>query len=182
MTVEVYLQNRVDGNESTTDLESTDTGQKPNERASKKLSPAVIQSRKFASSDFKFLKLEDLVISGSVIEPISYQLQPGSILSDIYVNDKRRLLMEQRRTGGESKVSAIVALRKHRVEKLPRILNTEPQIPLSCCRTKYSSYSTKKRESCAPFKELISLTEDADLKAAQQNKRSISSSPVLRRR
>ena len=152
MTVEVYLQNRVDGNESTTDLESTDTGQKPNERASKKLSPAVIQSRKFACSDFKFLKLEDLVISGSVIEPISYQLQPGSNLSDIYVNDKRRLLMEQRRTGGESKVSAIVALRKHRVEKLPRILNTEPQIPLSCCRTKSSHIVRRSGRAALPLK------------------------------
>ena len=31
MTVEEWLQNRVAGNESTTDLESNDTGQKPNE-------------------------------------------------------------------------------------------------------------------------------------------------------
>ena len=31
MTVEEWLQNRAAGNESTTDLESSDTGQKPNE-------------------------------------------------------------------------------------------------------------------------------------------------------
>ena len=36
MTVEERLQNRVAGNESTTDLESSDDGQKPNERTGRK--------------------------------------------------------------------------------------------------------------------------------------------------
>ena len=36
MTVEERLQNRVAKNESTTGLESTDTGQKPNEKSGKK--------------------------------------------------------------------------------------------------------------------------------------------------
>ena len=44
MTVEEQLQNRVAKNKSTTDLESSDTGQKPKERADKKLSPAAIQA------------------------------------------------------------------------------------------------------------------------------------------
>ena len=52
MTVEDWLQNREAGNESTTDLESSDTGQKPNARAGKKLSPTAIQYRKFADSNF----------------------------------------------------------------------------------------------------------------------------------
>ena len=63
-----------------------------------------------------FLKLEYLVDSlhsGSIIDPTSYQLHPGSVLSAIYVKDKRPLLIEQCQTGGESKVSAIVALRNH---------------------------------------------------------------------
>ena len=91
-----------------------------------------MQCRKFAGSDFKFLKLEYLVdslYSDSVIDPTFYQLHPGSNFSAIYVNDKRPLLMEQCQTSGESKVSAIVALRKHRAEKSPRILNTEPKYP-----------------------------------------------------
>ena len=51
MTVDEWLQNRVAKNESTTDFESSDTGQKPNERSGKiKLSPAAIQCRKFAGS------------------------------------------------------------------------------------------------------------------------------------
>ena len=114
MTVEGRLQNRVAKNESTINLESSDTGQKSNERAGKKLSPAAIQCRKFAGSDFKFLKLEYLVdslYSDSVIDPTFYQLHPGSNFSAIYVNDKRPLLMEQCQTSGESKISAIVALR-----------------------------------------------------------------------
>ena len=36
ITVEERLQNRVAGNESTSDWESSDTGQKPNARAGKK--------------------------------------------------------------------------------------------------------------------------------------------------
>ena len=52
MTVEERLQNREAGNESTTDLESSDTGQKPNARAGKKLSPTAIHCRKFADSNF----------------------------------------------------------------------------------------------------------------------------------
>ena len=69
MTWEERLQNRVAKNESTIDLESSDTGQKPNKRAGKKeLSPAAIQCRKFASSDFKVLKLEYLVDSLSLIQ------------------------------------------------------------------------------------------------------------------
>ena len=61
MTVEERLQNGLAKNESTTDLEPSDTEQKPNERAGKKKSPAAIQCRKFAGKDFKFLKLEYLV-------------------------------------------------------------------------------------------------------------------------
>ena len=54
MTVEERLQSRVAGKESSADLESSDTEQKPNERAGKKkFSPAPIQCRKFAGSDFK---------------------------------------------------------------------------------------------------------------------------------
>ena len=54
MTVEERWQNRVAKNESTVDLESTDTGQKPNTRAGKKeLSPAAIQCYKLAGCDFK---------------------------------------------------------------------------------------------------------------------------------
>ena len=51
MTVEERLQNRVAGNESTTDLESSDTGQKPKEELAKN----NIKCCKFAGSDFKFL-------------------------------------------------------------------------------------------------------------------------------
>ena len=116
-------------------MESSDTEQKSNERAGKKkLSPAAIQCRKFAVSDFKFLKLEYLVdslYSDSVIGPTSYQLHPGSNFSATYVNEKRPLLMEQCQTRGESKVSAVVALRKHRAEKPPQILNTDLQVPPS---------------------------------------------------
>ena len=47
MTVEERLQKQVAKNESTTDLESSDTVQKPNERAGKKkLSPDALQCRK----------------------------------------------------------------------------------------------------------------------------------------
>ena len=69
--------------------------------------------------DFKFLKLEHFVdsfYSDTVTDLTSYQLLPGSTFSAIYVNDKRPFLMEQCQTGGESKVPAIGALRKHRAE------------------------------------------------------------------
>ena len=52
MTVEEQLQNREAGNESTTDLESSDTGQKPNATSGKKLSPTAIQCRKIKESKF----------------------------------------------------------------------------------------------------------------------------------
>ena len=68
----------------------------------------------------KFLELEYLVdslYSESVIDTTSYQLHPGSDFLDIYVEDKGPLMIEQCRTGDESKVSAIVALRKRRAEK-----------------------------------------------------------------
>ena len=81
MTVEERLQKRVAKNDSTTDLESSDTGQNQTKELAKKLSPAAIQFGKFAGSDFKFLKLKyliDSLYSGSVIDPISYQLHPGS--------------------------------------------------------------------------------------------------------
>ena len=105
------------------------------EELTKKLSPASIQFRNFAGSYFNFLKLEYLVDSlycGSVIDQTSYQLHPGSHFSAIYVKDKRPLLMELCQTGGEGKVSAIVALRKHRTEKLSQIPNTELQVTPSC--------------------------------------------------
>ena len=44
MTVEEQLQNRVAKNESTTDLESSDTGQKSNEKAGKKNCPLLPSS------------------------------------------------------------------------------------------------------------------------------------------
>ena len=73
MVVEERFQNRVAKNESTTDLESSDTGQKTKRKSwQKKLSPAAIQCRKFAGSDFKFLMLDYLVDSlyfDSVIDP-----------------------------------------------------------------------------------------------------------------
>ena len=59
--MEEWLQNQVAGNESTSDLESSDTGQKPNARAGKKMSSAA-----------KFLKLDyivDSLYSDSVIDP-----------------------------------------------------------------------------------------------------------------
>ena len=56
------MQKRVAKNESTTDLESSDTGQKPNERAGKKNCHLMPSSAvNIASSDVKFLKLEYLV-------------------------------------------------------------------------------------------------------------------------
>ena len=117
-------------------MESTDTGQKPSKRAGKKeVSRATIQCRKFAGSDIIFLMLEyllDSLYSDSVIDPISYQLHPGSDFSAIYVNGRGPLLIEQGQTGGECKVSAIVALRKHRAEKSSQIVITEPQVPPSC--------------------------------------------------
>ena len=94
-----------------------------------------LTNSKFAGSDFKFLKLESLVDSlhsDSVIDPPSYQLHPGCNSSAIYVNDKRPLLIEQCQTSDEIKVFAIMALRKHRAEKSPQILNTDPQLPPSC--------------------------------------------------
>ena len=124
MTVVERLQRRVAKNESTTDLESSDTGQKPNKRAAKKRSLAAIQCRKFAGSDFKILKLEYLsesFYSDSIIGATSYQLHPRSNFSAVYVNDKRPLLMEQCQTISESEVFAIVALRKHRAEKPQQI-------------------------------------------------------------
>ena len=110
-------------------------GKNQDEELAKKLSPAAIKCHKFAGSDFMFLKLEYLVdslYSDSVFDPTSYQLHPGSNFLATYVNDKRPILMEQCQIGGESKVSAIVALRKHRAEKSPQILNTEPQVTPSC--------------------------------------------------
>ena len=101
----------------------------------KKLSPAAIQWCKFAGSDFKFLKLEQIVdslYSDSVTDQKPYQLCPGSTLSAIHVNDKQPLLMEQCQTGCESKVSLIVSLRKYSAEKLTQIPNTEPQVSPTC--------------------------------------------------
>ena len=54
MNVGERLYNRVAKNESTTDLESSDTGQKKRKRWQKKLSPAAIQCRKLAGKDLKF--------------------------------------------------------------------------------------------------------------------------------
>ena len=61
MTVDERLQSRVAGNESTTDLKSSETWQKPNARAGKK--SAGIQCRKIAGSEFSFLKLQNIVDS-----------------------------------------------------------------------------------------------------------------------
>ena len=54
MNVEERLQNRVAKNESTTDLESKENGQKQTKKRAKKLSSAAIQCRKFTGKDFKF--------------------------------------------------------------------------------------------------------------------------------
>ena len=48
--MEERLQNRVAGNESTSDLESSDTEQKPNARAGKKISTTAIECFQVISS------------------------------------------------------------------------------------------------------------------------------------
>ena len=75
-------------------------GKNQTQELAKKSFPGAIKWRKFAGSDFKFLKLEYLVDSFysdyySVIDPTSYQLHPGSNFSATYVIDKRPLLMDQ---------------------------------------------------------------------------------------
>ena len=150
-------------------------GKNQTKELAKKLSPDAIQFRNFVGSDFKFLKLEYLVespYSDSIIDPLSYQLHPVSKFSDIYVNDKQPLLMEQCQTSGEIKVSAIVALRKRRAEKSPKILITEPQKPASC--SKLGPHSTQPLNKLGPH--------STQLTAAQPKDRSISTILVLKRR
>ena len=72
------MQNRVAGNNSTTDFESSATGQKPNGRAGKKNSHAAIQCHTFAGSDFKCLKIDyivDTLYSGSMIRPLTSHIR-----------------------------------------------------------------------------------------------------------
>ena len=55
MTVEERLQNRVAGNESTTDLESSDAGKNQTKELTKKLSPTAIQCRNFQIFEARIL-------------------------------------------------------------------------------------------------------------------------------
>ena len=85
------------------------------------LSSLAIDLRKFAGGDFKFLEVNyilDSLYSDAVLDPLEYQIKPGSKREKIIVNNIRPLLMDQI-NGKTSKdnVSAIVALKRKRLQE-----------------------------------------------------------------
>lgn len=86
-----------------------------------KLSGLAKQCRVFAGGDMTFIKYDyiiDSLESEVILDPYSdkYRLTPGSNITKIIVNDVKPLLMEQISglVGESNRISAIVALKKHR--------------------------------------------------------------------
>ena len=99
---------------------STDAESREDEKCStkKKLSPAALACKRFASVGFMFITVEyglEMMKSNVILDPEKYIIRPGLLINPMKINDMRPLLMDQIDDNKSiANTSAIVALKRYR--------------------------------------------------------------------
>ena len=104
----------------TTSELSTDAESRENEKCStkKKLSPAALVCKRFASGGFMFITVEyvlKMMKSNVILDPEIYFIRPGHLINPMKINDMRPILMDQIDDNkSKANTSAIVTLKRYR--------------------------------------------------------------------
>ena len=99
---------------------STDAESREDEKCStkKKLSPAALACKRFASGGFMFITVEyvvEMMKSNVILDPEKYIIRPGILINSMEINDMRPLLIDHIYDNKSiANTSAIVALKRYR--------------------------------------------------------------------
>ena len=115
MRTKLKLHRHSSASELTTDAESKEFKRHPTKR---KLSPAALTCKKFASGGFKFITVEyvlEMMESAVILDPENFIIPPGRLTTRMKVNDMRPLFRQQIDVNNSiANMSAISALKRYR--------------------------------------------------------------------